>query len=319
MNEIQIDDDGRLRHLLALDGVPREMLLRLLDRADALIDGDGGIRRPPQTLAGASLANLFYEPSTRTRISFELAAKRLGAHVVNLDAERSSETKGETLVDTLTALGAMGVDFFVVRHREVGVPEQLAGACEGNQAVINAGEGHMSHPTQGLLDTLTIRRHRPDLEKLKVAIVGDIRHSRVAGSLTRILHALDVDEIRLVGPSDLLPDMTDRIPGQEYSDMEAGIRDADVVVMLRIQRERMDPARFPDPDHYREAFGLTPERLSLMRPDALVMHPGPMNRGLEIASEVAEGPQSVILEQVRNGVAVRMAVMETLYETIQHG
>lgn len=314
----QLDSSGRLRHLITLEGMERSLLEFLLDRAESFVTTGG--RLPPQgsDFAGRTVANLFFEASTRTRSSFELAAKRLGLHVLNLDVRNSSRTKGETILDTMYTLEAMACDLFVLRDSEPGLQEFIAGHTAPWVGVLNAGEANRNHPTQGLLDMLTIRRHKQRFEDLSVSIVGDIRHSRVARSAAHALETLGVGQLRLVAPQGLMPDDGEMSLAERHTDIERGIRDADVVMTLRIQKERMNAAAIPDEDSYFKQFGLTPDRLALARPDAIVMHPGPMNRGVEIASEVADGPHSVIREQVANGVATRMAVMLTVLETL-HG
>ena len=312
MSGIQFDAQGRLKHLLTLDGVDRATLTALLDQADAFRVVPGQPARRHGTLAGRTVVNLFFEPSTRTRASFELAARRLGADVLNLDIGASSAVKGESLEDTLYTLEAMNADLFVVRHKDAGVPELLARHAAAHVHVLNAGEAHVSHPTQGLLDTLTIRRHKQDLGTLSVAIVGDIKHSRVARSAVQALSILGTRDIRLAGPKSLLPKQGE-LKGELFTDADKAIRGADVVMMLRIQKERMQKASVPSAAAYFKRYGLDAKRLKLAKPGAIVMHPGPMNRGIEIAPEVADGPQSVIREQVANGVAVRMAVMGRFY------
>jgi aspartate carbamoyltransferase catalytic subunit len=262
-----------------------------------------------QLLAGSTVANLFTEPSTRTRVSFELAAKRLGAQVVNLEVQLSSRVKGESMLDTVYTLEALQVDAFVIRDAEVGVPGLVAAHVAPHVSVLSAGEAHVAHPTQGLLDALTIYQRKQRFAGLAVAIVGDIRHSRVARSAWQVLHTLGVSDLRIVAPAALLPESHEFAGATRYSDLAAGLAGCDVIMMLRIQKERMGQADLPQGAQYFSAWGLTPERLKLARPDAIVMHPQPMNRGVEIASEVADGPQSVIRDQVRNGVAVRMAVL----------
>jgi len=258
------------------------------------------------------VATLFFENSTRTRGSFELAAQRLGADVLTLDVKTSSTSKGETVLDTFRTFAAFGVDAVVVRHAQAGVHAELA-AHAGRVAVLNAGEAHVSHPTQGLLDALTIRQHKgEDLSRLTVAIVGDILHSRVASSAISVLRALGVGELRLVAPEELLPPDATRNAHRVVNDLDAGVAGCDVVMMLRIQKERMPPGLVPDDAAYHARWGLTPARLAKAKPDCIVMHPGPVNRGVELASEVMDGPRSAILAQVANGVAVRMAVLEAL-------
>jgi len=305
----QLRPDGTLRHLLTLEGLPRALLERLLERAQGLVRPLGA--RPPmsQLLAGSTVANLFTEPSTRTRVSFELAAKRLGAQVVNLEVQLSSRIKGESMLDTVYTLESLHVDAFVIRDAEVGVPGLVAANVAPHVSVLSAGEAHVAHPTQGLLDALTILQRKQRFAGLSVAIVGDIRHSRVARSGWHVLRSLGVSDLRLLAPGALMPRPEEFSGCARFTDFEAGLAGADVIMMLRIQKERMAQADLPDADRYFEAWGLTEQRLKLARPDAIVMHPQPMNRGIEIASEVADGPQSVIRDQVRNGVAVRMAVL----------
>jgi aspartate carbamoyltransferase catalytic subunit len=314
----QFDAQGRLRHLVTLKDLPRAQLVALLDLAESYLTPPGEKPASNDKLAGRTIANLFFEPSTRTRASFELAARRLGAEVLSLDVSSSSRAKGESLLDTIYTLQAMQIDIFVIRDAQSGVPAHICDHVAPHVAVLNAGESHLNHPTQGLLDVLTMRRHLGDLGDKVVTIAGDIQHSRVARSAHHALSTLGVGELRLVAPPALAPEPSE-FPGATLLDaIEDGVRDADVVMCLRIQRERMEQSRSPDgADFYRE-FGLTPERLALAQPHAIVMHPGPMNRGVEIAGSVADSPQSVITEQVTHGVAVRMAVMQTVMETL-HG
>ena len=307
----QLDADGRLRHLLTLDGLPRATIERVLDDAARLRAQWRGPHALPQTLDGRTVVNLFFEASTRTRTSFDLAARRLGALVVNFDIASSSTSKGETIEDTLATLEAMDADAFVVRHKENGTPAALA-AHTRHAAILNAGEGNRAHPTQGLLDLLTIRDRKGRVDGLSVAICGDIRHSRVARSDVHGLRALGAASIRLCGPAPLLPDAAEFPDCAMEDDMDKALAGADVVVMLRIQRERIEHLQGLDGDSYHARYGLTRERLARAKPDALVMHPGPINRGVEIASDVADGAQSAILDQVANGVFVRMAVLAQL-------
>ena len=306
----QLDSNGRLRHLLTLNGLGRERIVALLDRAEALRrDWRNGALKP--LLAGRTIMNLFFEDSTRTRTSFELAARRLGGAVVNFDIARSSTNKGETLEDTLATLEAMEADAFIVRHKDNGTPARCA-AHARRAAIVNAGDGNHAHPTQGLLDLLTIRDHGKDVEGLNVTICGDVRHSRVARSDIDALAALGAGEIRICGPAPLLPEPAE-FPGcRIVGDFDAALADADVIIMLRLQKERMERALGLGEADYFAAYGLTAARLAKARKNALVMHPGPMNRGIEIADSVADGPQSVILEQVANGIFVRMAVLAEL-------
>lgn len=309
---LQTTDDGRLRHLLTLDGLPRPLLVSLLDRAQAFLDGEGAAD-PRSALAGIAACTLFFEPSTRTRLSFHRAAQRLGADVLAFDASTSSTSKGETALDTLRNIEAMGVRGFIVRHRDDGAVAMLAAGAAPGTAVVNAGDGRSAHPTQGLLDVLTLRQAKgPDFSALKVAIVGDIRHSRVARSDLHALRALGIGEVRACGPAALLPD-GDVLAGCTVTgDLDAALEGVDAVFMLRLQRERMDEGLVPSLEDYHRAYGLTAARLRRAAPDAVVLHPGPMNRGVEISDEVADGPQSLVLRQVANGVAVRMAVLEAL-------
>ena len=312
MSAVQFSADGRLRHLITLEGVPRAELEALIETAAALRQTALRPVNKLPTLRGRTVVNLFFEPSTRTRTSFELAAVRLSADVINFDVGQSSTKKGETLIDTLRTLEAMRCDLFVVRHKENGTPALLAEHAQSGVAIVNGGDGNHAHPTQGLLDAFTIHRHKgDDFSRLSVAIVGDILHSRVARSDIHALKTLGVHDLRLAAPAQLLvPEL--RSVGQVFDNIDQAIEGADVVMMLRLQKERMDQALIASDAAYYAEWGLTPERLARARPDAIVMHPGPMNREVEIASEVADGPQSVILEQVGNGVAMRMAVMSRL-------
>ncbi|MCK7594366.1 aspartate carbamoyltransferase catalytic subunit [Pseudomarimonas salicorniae] len=302
-----------LRHLLSLADLSASELDRLLQRAQSLRERALGAPLPEAPLAGKTVVNLFFEPSTRTRSSFELAAKRLGATVLNFDMANSSTRKGETLADTLYTLEAMGADVFVVRHGTDGVVAQLASICAPRSRLVNAGDGRSHHPTQGLLDMLTIRQHKgQDFSTLSVALIGDIRHSRVARSDLRALRLLNTGEIRIAAPESLLPESSVQEGCRLCTSADEAVEGADVVMTLRLQRERMEEGLVTSLEAYFRDWGITPERLALAKPDAIVMHPGPMNRGVEIADAVADGPQSVIREQVSNGVAVRMAVLEAL-------
>jgi aspartate carbamoyltransferase catalytic subunit len=299
----------RLRHLTSLEHLPRAAIERLLDRADTLRDACAHGTRKLDLLAGRTVLNLFFEPSTRTRTSFELAARRLGADVVNFDIGFSSTSKGEALFDTLHTLEAMHLDAIIVRHKQSGTPDELVAHAMSGVAVINAGDGNRAHPTQGLLDVLTIRQHRPDFSQLIVVICGDVKHSRVARSDVHALAALGVREIRLCGPAALMPPRDEFPHCRFYDDFDAAIEGADVAIMLRLQKERMAATDLPDEAAYFARYGLDNRRLARAAKNCLVMHPGPLNRGIEIAPEVADGPQSRILEQVGNGVFVRMAVL----------
>ncbi|MDR3221184.1 MAG: aspartate carbamoyltransferase catalytic subunit [Candidatus Accumulibacter sp.] len=312
----QLNAKGELNHLLSTEGLPREVLTHILDTASSFLEvSDRDVKKVP-LLRGKSVFNLFFENSTRTRTTFEIAAKRLSADVINLDVGRSSTAKGETLLDTIDNLVAMHADMFVVRHASSGAPhliaEHLRRIGREDVRVVNAGDGRHAHPTQGLLDMYTIRHFKRDFAGLKVAIVGDILHSRVARSDIYALETLGVGEIRAVAPRTLLPTAIGRMGVRVFHDLAEGIRDCDVVIMLRLQNERMNGALLPSADEYFNCYGLTPGILALARPDAIVMHPGPMNRGVEIDSLVADGAQAVILSQVTFGIAVRMAVMSIL-------
>ncbi len=303
---------GRLRHLLTLEDLSRTELETLLERAQFHARQPGDSAPRSDALAGVTVANMFTEPSTRTRVSFELAAKRLGADVVNLEVQLSSRVKGESMLDTVFTLEALHVDVFVLRDSEVGVPAMVAAHVAPHVSVLSAGEAHVSHPTQGLLDALTVLQKKGRCDGLSIAIVGDIRHSRVARSANQAFRILGATDIRIVAPPALMPD-ADEFPGcSRSSDLVEGISGCDVVMMLRIQKERFADADIPAGADYFREFGLTQQRLAQARPDAIVMHPQPMNRGVEIESSVADGPQSVIRQQVANGVAVRMAALEVL-------
>jgi aspartate carbamoyltransferase catalytic subunit len=310
---MQLDARGRLRHLLTLEGLPRATLLRLLDRAQELLPHAHGGSDLRGVLAGKAVCTLFFEPSTRTRSSFLLAAQRLGADTLVFDASTSSTSKGETATDTLKTIEAMGVQGFVVRHKVDGAVAALADVAAPGTALLNAGDGRSAHPTQGLLDMLTLRQARgDDFSRLKVLIVGDVRHSRVARSDLHALRTLGVGEIRVCGPASLLP-QDDTLAGcMVGDDFDAALEGVDAVMMLRLQRERMVEGLVSSLDDYHADYGLTAGRLRRAAPDAVVLHPGPMNRGVEIDDAVADGPQSLILRQVANGVAVRMAVLEAL-------
>ena len=316
--DIQRDHAGRLRHLLTLDGLTRDELNGLLDFAQFYVRHPGDMAARDGSLAGRTVANLFFEPSTRTRVSFELAAKRLGADVVNLDMQSSSRVKGETVLDTIYTLQAMHVDVFVMRDSEPGLPSFVARHVQPHVSVLNAGEAHVSHPTQGLLDVLTIRqRVGADFGSLCVAIVGDVKHSRVARSAAAALQTLGVGELRLVCPETLMPDAAEFAGAKRHPALAEGLRGADVLMALRIQKERMDTANIPDVDAFCREWGITDESVRHAKAGAVVLHPGPMNRGVEISSDIADGPQSAVQQQVRNGVAVRMAVLATIVRNVQ--
>ncbi len=311
----QLDEAGRLRHLLRVDGLSREFITSLLDRAEAYQTRVGEPPARDDVLKGRTVANLFFEPSTRTRASFELAAKRLSADVLNLDVNMSSRTKGESLLDTIYTLQAMQVNVFVVRDASAGIPDYITQNVIPDVSVLNAGESDVSHPTQGLLDLLTIRQAKGRLDGLTVTVIGDIAHSRVARSLAEGLRIMGNNELRLVSPPGLAADPA-RYPGATLShDIDAAVAGADVVMALRIQKERIkEQSSLMTGMEYHQLFGLTEARLALAKPDAVVMHPGPMNRDVEISGPVADGPQSLITRQVHNGVAVRMAVLAAVTE-----
>ena len=314
-SDLQLDDRGNLRHFLTIEGLGRDLLTRVLDTAESFAGvTDRSVKKVP-LLRGKVIANLFFETSTRTRTTFELAAKRLSADVLNLNIGTSATVKGETLLDTLRNLEAMHVDMFVVRHADSGAAHFIACHAAPGVAVINAGDGRHAHPTQAMLDVFTIRRVKGELAPLKIAIVGDSLHSRVARSQIGALNTLGVSEVRLVGPRTLIPKEARSLGVHVFHDLETGIRDADVVIMLRLQRERMRGSLLPSEHEYFQLFGLTDERLEAAKPDAIVMHPGPINRGVEMDSMVADGPRSVILQQVGHGIAIRMAVMSMAMQT----
>jgi aspartate carbamoyltransferase catalytic subunit len=314
----QLNDRGELRHLINLGGLDRDHLEEILSLAARYRTPVGGSAPRDDILKGCTVAHLFFEASTRTRASFELAAKRLRADVLNLDVNMSSRSKGESIMDTIFTLQAMQVDIFVVRDASAGVPARIAQQVAPHVCVLNAGESDVSHPTQGLLDLMTIQRHKGDVKNLCVAIVGDIKHSRVARSAHQALTKFGVGELRLVGPPELLPEEDTFLGSVRVADIADGIRGADVVMALRVQRERFGQIDdIPDPQEYFRRFGLTEERLELAGRGAIVMHPGPMNRGVEIDGAVADGPQSVIQEQVTNGLAIRMAVLALIHRHIR--
>ena len=305
----QLNKNGELIHLLSTEGLSREILTHILDTATQFVSlSDRDVKKVP-LLRGKSVFNLFFENSTRTRTTFEIAAKRLSADVFNLDIARSSASKGETLLDTIANLSAMAADIFVVRHSESGAPYLIAEHVAPHVHVVNAGDGRHAHPTQGLLDAYTIRHFKKDFSNLRVAIVGDVLHSRVARSDIHAFSTLGCAEVRVVGPRTLIPSDLSQLGVKVFHSLEEGIRDCDVVIALRLQNERMTGALLPSSQEYFKNFGLTTARLQVAKPDAIVMHPGPINRGVEIESAVVDGPQSVILNQVTFGIAVRMAVM----------
>jgi len=312
----QLNSHGELNHLLSIEGLSRDMLTRILDTAIPFTEvAEREVKKVP-LLRGKSIFNLFFENSTRTRTTFEIAAKRLSADVINLNINTSSASKGETLLDTIDNLTAMQADMFIVRHAASGAPylmaQHLAATGQDHIHIINAGDGRHAHPTQGLLDMYTIRHYKQDFTQLTVAIVGDVLHSRVARSQIHALTTLGVPEVRVIAPKTLLPSGIERLGVRVFNDMKEGLRGVDVVMMLRLQNERMQGALLPSAQEYFKSYGLTMDKLALAKSDAIVMHPGPMNRGVEIESAVADGSQAVILPQVTFGIAVRMAVMAML-------
>ena len=305
----QLNKNGELIHLLSTEGLSRDMIMHILDTASNFVSvSDREVKKVP-LLRGKSVFNLFFENSTRTRTTFEIAATRLSADVINLDIARSSASKGESLLDTISNLSAMAADIFVVRHSESGAPYLIAQHVAPHVHVVNAGDGRHAHPTQALLDMYTIRHYKRDFANLTVAIVGDVLHSRVARSDINALTTLGCAEVRVVGPKTLVPADMAQMGVRVCHTLDEGLRDCDVVIALRLQNERMSGALLPSSQEYFKRFGLTPERLRIAKPDAIVMHPGPINRGVEMDSAVVDGPQSVILPQVTFGIAVRMAVM----------
>jgi aspartate carbamoyltransferase catalytic subunit len=312
MRNPQLNERGELQHLLTIEGLPREIVTHILDTAASFVGvTEREVKKVP-LLRGKSVFNLFFEPSTRTRTTFEIAAKRLSADVINLAIASSSQTKGETLLDTVDNLSAMHADMFIVRHNSSGAAHLIARHVASHVHVINAGDGRHAHPTQGLLDIYTIRHYKKDFTGLSVAIVGDVLHSRVARSLIHALTTLGAPDVRVVGPKTLVPSGVEQLGVRVFHDMREGLRDCDVIMMLRLQNERMKGPLLPSAQEFFKSYGLTLQKLALAKPDAIVMHPGPMNRGVEIDSAVADGPHSVILPQVTFGIAVRMAVMGIL-------
>ena len=312
IHDVQFDADGQLRHLLTIDGLNAETIIEILDTAESFVSiGQRHIRKVP-LLHGRTVVNLFFEPSTRTRTTFEIAAKRLSADVINLNASRMATSKGESVLDTVRTLEAMHTDMFVVRDGSSGTAHLIARHVPAHVHIINAGDGRHAHPTQAMLDMFTIRQHKGAFDQLRFAIVGDILHSRVARSQIHALNILGAREVRVIGPQTLLPTEIERLGVTAFTNMDDGLSDIDVIMMLRLQLERMEGQLIPSSQEYFRLYGLTSERVARAAPDAVVMHPGPMNRGLEIASSVADGERSLILPQVTNGIAVRMSIMAKL-------
>ncbi len=308
-NDIQLDHQGRLKHFLTIEGLDKTLLENILDHAEPFVTvADRAVKKVP-LLRGKTIANLFFEPSTRTRTTFELAAKRLSADILNLNIATSATNKGESLIDTLKTLEAMHCDMFVVRHANSGAAHYIASKVAPHISVINAGDGRHAHPTQAMLDMLTIRHHKKTFTNLRVAIVGDILHSRVARSDIHALNILGALEIRIIAPNTLIPKEVEKLGVQVYHNMDEGLKDVDVVIMLRLQKERMRGGLLPSEYEYFQRYGLTSRRLTIAKPDVIVMHPGPINRGVEIDSAIVDSQHAVILQQVSYGIAIRMAII----------
>lgn len=309
MTNLQLNKQGKLKHFITIDGLSKEILTEILDTAESFASmSEQQVKKVP-LLRGKTIVNLFFENSTRTRTTFELAGSRLSADVISINIATSATSKGESLLDTIRNLEAMHADMFIVRHAISGAGHFIAQNTAPHISVINAGDGQHAHPTQAMLDMFTIRQHKQNFSQLKVAIIGDILHSRVARSQIQALNTLGTKEIRVIAPKTLLPQQVESLGVKVFNNIEQGLTDTDVIIMLRLQKERMTSALLPSEREYFKCFGLTEERLRLARPDAIVMHPGPINRGVEIESSIADGPQSVILQQVSNGITVRMAIM----------
>jgi len=312
MKHLQLDNHGELRHFLSIEGLNQPLLTQILDTAESFVHDSGKPIQKYPILRGKTIINLFFENSTRTRTTFDLAATRLSADVINMDIATSATSKGESLLDTIHNLEAMHIDMFVVRHSVSGAAHFIAQHTAPHVSVINAGDGRHAHPTQAMLDMFTIRRYKKDFSQLKVAIVGDILHSRVARSQIQALNTLGVSEVRVIAPKTLLPTKVESLQVTACNNLQQGLEDIDVIIMLRLQKERMSGALLPSEAEYFKCFGLNETTLKYAKPDALVMHPGPINRGVEISSSVADGIQSVILQQVSYGIAVRMALISML-------
>ncbi len=315
ISQLQLDSDGKLRHFLSIDGLNRQILTDILDRADSFLDITHRINKTVDLLQGRTVINLFFEASTRTRTTFELAEKRLSADIINLNIATSATNKGESLLDTIRNLQAMQCDMFVIRHGMSGASQFIAQHVAPHVAVVNGGDGWHAHPSQAMLDMYTIRHHKKNFEPLRVAIVGDVMHSRVARSQIHALNMLGVHEVRVIGPKTLMPTDIEKMGVTVFHKIEQGLKDVDVVIMLRLQNERMQGAFIPNQAEFYHTYGLTAERFTLAAPDAIVMHPGPINRGVEIESTVADSKHSVILEQVNLGIAVRMAILAMTIRT----
>jgi aspartate carbamoyltransferase catalytic subunit len=313
MHNIQLKN-GQLQHLLCIEGLSRQIIDEIFVRADSFLDLKNNNVKKTDLLNGKTICNLFFENSTRTRTTFEIAAKKLSADVINLNVSTSSQSKGESILDTINNLIAMHADMFVIRHNQSGAAHFIAKNIDQNIKVVNAGDGYHSHPTQGLLDAFTIRHYKKDFKNLKIAIIGDIKHSRVARSEINALNILGVPEIRVIAPQTLMPFGVKDLGVIPFDNLDHGVKDVDVIMMLRLQKERMDSALIPSQEEYFKTYGLTSKRVDLANPDCIIMHPGPMNRGVEIESSVADSNKAVILPQVSFGIAIRMAVMSLLME-----
>ena len=313
MHNIQLKN-RQLQLLLSIEGLSRQIIEEIFTRADSFLDLENNNVKKTDLLNGKTICNLFFENSTRTRTTFEIAAKKLSADVINLNVNTSSQSKGESILDTINNLIAMHADMFVIRHSQSGAAHFIAKHIHKNIKVVNAGDGYHSHPTQGLLDAFTIRHYKKDFKKLKIAIVGDIKHSRVARSEINALSILGVPEIRVIAPQTLMPCGVKDLGVTPFDNFDHGVKDVDVIMMLRLQKERMDSALIPSQEEYFKTYGLTSKRVELANPDCIIMHPGPMNRGVEIESSVADSNKAVILPQVSFGIAIRMAVMSLLME-----
>lgn len=313
MHNIQLKN-GQLQHLLCIEGLSRQIIDEIFVRADSFLDLKNNNVKKTDLLNGKTICNLFFENSTRTRTTFEIAAKKLSADVINLNVSTSSQSKGESILDTINNLIAMHADMFVIRHKQSGAAHFIAKNIDQNIKVVNAGDGYHSHPTQGLLDAFTIRHYKKDFKNLKIAIIGDIKHSRVARSEINALNILGVPEIRVIAPQTLMPFGVKDLGVIPFDNLDHGVKDVDVIMMLRLQKERMDSALIPSQEEYFKTYGLTSKRVELANPDCIIMHPGPMNRGVEIESSVADSNKAVILPQVSFGIAIRMAVMSLLME-----